>query len=98
MKRYAVRLVPSAEKDLRNIYLYVRSASASPVIARGYVLRIRRFLEAFQTFPMRGSLRNDIREGLRVVGFERHVSIAFLVEGEEVIILRIASHGQELEV
>lgn len=47
---------------------------------------------------MRGSLRNEVRDGLRIVGFERSVSIAFLVEPDEVIILRIALHGQQLEL
>ena len=98
MKRYAVRLMPAAENDLRAIYRYVLTASSSPPVARAYVTRIRQFLKGFQSFPMRGSLRNEVRDGLRIVGFERAVSIAFLVETDEVIILRIASHGQQLEL
>lgn len=35
---------------------------------------------------MRGSLRNEVRDGLRIVGFERTVSIAFLAETDEVIV------------
>jgi len=98
VKRYAVRLMPAAENDLRAIYRYVLIASSSPPVARAYVARIRRFLEGFQSFPMRGSLRNEVRDGLRIVGFERSVSIAFLVETDEVVILRIALHGQQLEL
>lgn len=98
MKRYAVRLTPAAENDLRAIYRYVLIASRSPHVARAYVARIRRFLEGFQSFPMRGSLRSEIRDDLRIVGFERSVSIAFLIETDEVIILRIGSHGQQLQL
>jgi plasmid stabilization system protein ParE len=38
-----------------------------------------------------------VREGLRIVGFERRVSVAFVVEDSEVIILRILYAGQEFE-
>jgi toxin ParE1/3/4 len=90
--------MPSAQNDLRSIYLYVLAASASPAVARSYVNRIRQFLESFRSFPMRGSLRNEVRDGLRIVGFERNVSIAFLVEEDDVIVLRIVSHGQQFEL
>jgi toxin ParE1/3/4 len=39
-------------------------------------------------------LRDDIRPGLRVVGYKHRASIAFTVEGERVIILRIFHGGQ----
>jgi hypothetical protein len=35
---------------------------------------------------------------LRIVGFERSLSIAFTVEAETVYILRIMSGGQELKL
>lgn len=37
-----------------------------------------------------------MRAGLRIVGFERSASVAFIVEDESVVILRIASKGQQL--
>ncbi|WP_165218083.1 hypothetical protein [Affinirhizobium pseudoryzae] len=40
--------------------------TASETIALGYLDRINAFLASFQTFPARGSLRNEIREGLRI--------------------------------
>jgi toxin ParE1/3/4 len=98
VKHYAVRLTPSAENDLRNIYSYVLAVSASPPVARSYVNRIRRFLRGFHSFPMRGSYRGEVRDGLRIVGFERSISIAFLVDADEVVVLRIASHGQQLDL
>ncbi|MGE6739967.1 type II toxin-antitoxin system RelE/ParE family toxin [Allorhizobium pseudoryzae] len=98
MKRYVVRLTPDAEADLFNIYRYILEASASETIALGYLDRINAFLASFQTFPERGSVRNEIREGLRIIGFERSASIAFLVEAESVIILRIGCRGQSLDL
>lgn len=96
MKRYRVRLIEEAELDLLHIYRYVRNKSASNAIARNYVDRIRDFLRDFDTFPERGTVRSEIREGLRIVGFERRVSIAFVVEDGDVVVLRVLYGGQQL--
>ncbi|MGV1872874.1 type II toxin-antitoxin system RelE/ParE family toxin [Agrobacterium rosae] len=98
MKRYDVRLSPEAETDLVDIYQYVRVASQSPAVARQYLDRVTSYLSSFDVFPERGSLRNDIRPGLRVVGFERTISVAFIIEDESVIILRVGQNGQQLNL
>ncbi|MGO4570022.1 type II toxin-antitoxin system RelE/ParE family toxin [Rhizobium sp. 2YAF20] len=97
MKRYRVRLVERAEADVAEIYRFVRRKSASTSVARNYIARIRAFLAEFETFPERGTVRANVREGLRIVGFERRVSVAFVVEDSEVIVLRILYAGQEFE-
>ncbi|MDB5526661.1 MAG: hypothetical protein JWM58_4424 [Rhizobium sp.] len=97
MKRYRVRLSVEAKADLAHIYRYVRHKSASSAVARDYVGRIRAFLAGFETFPERGSTRDHIREGLRLVGFERRIRVAFLVETEEVVILRVLYAGRQFE-
>lgn len=94
---YEIRLAGDAENDLRGIYAYI-AEQGSPVAARSYVNRILGFLSSFDTFPKRGALRDDIRPGLRVVGFERRVSIAFVVEAGNVVILRVLYAGRRLEV
>lgn len=96
MKRYAVRLSSEAEADLVEIYCCISTASMSSLVARQYVDRLIAYLHSFDVFPERGSLRNDVREGLRVVGFERSISVAFIVEEESVVILRLAQHGQRI--
>lgn len=96
MKRYDVRLSPDAENDLVEIYRYVSTTSRSQTVARQYLDRITSYLTSFETFPERGSLRDDVRQGLRIVGFERKISVAFVVEGDCVTILRIAQNGRQL--
>ena len=93
---YRVRLADAAEADLRNIFETI-SERASPTIARGYVNRILRYIGGFDVFPQRGRVRNNIRRGLRIVGFERRVGIAFVVEDDEVVVLRILYGGQRFE-
>lgn len=94
MKRFKIRLSEAAELDLDNIYRFVRRQSQSVVTARAYVARLQMFLATFETFPERGTLYNEIRPGLRRVGFEGRISVAFIVEDDEVVVLRLLYAGQ----
>lgn len=51
----------------------------------------------FADFPERGRRRDDLRPGLRIIGFERRVTIAFHISSGAVIIDRILYGGRELE-
>lgn len=55
------------------------------------------YCEGFSQFPVRGKRRDDIREGLRVVGFERRVLIVFEVGADTVRIGRILYRGRDYE-
>lgn len=91
---YHIRLTDEAEADLQGIYAFI-SANASPKTARDYINRILGFLAGFDLFPERGTRHDDIRDGLRIVGFERRVSVAFVVEADDVIILRLLYAGRQ---
>jgi len=67
---------------------------ASPDTALGYIDRLESYIRGFDYASERGTLRNDIREGLRTVGFERRVTIAFNVTAQEVIVLGLFYGGQ----
>ncbi|WP_246732974.1 MULTISPECIES: type II toxin-antitoxin system RelE/ParE family toxin [Rhizobium] len=82
---------------MAGIYNFVRKTSASSIVARDYVARIKTFVSGFETHPERGSIRDHVRPGLRIVGFERRVSVAFVVEPIEVVVLRILYAGQRFE-
>lgn len=45
----------------------------------------------------RGHLRDDVRPGLRIVGFKRRVTVAFSVDHDHVTILRVFYGGQDWE-
>ncbi|MDX8468436.1 type II toxin-antitoxin system RelE/ParE family toxin [Mesorhizobium sp. VK23B] len=55
--------------------------------------RIRAFCERLEYGSERGTRRDDVRPDLRVVGFERRVTVAFIVEPERVVILRLFYGG-----
>jgi plasmid stabilization system protein ParE len=97
---YRVCMMPEAETDLQLIYQGLVDRGASPATARGYVNRILGYVAGLDVFPKRGSVHNEVRPGLHVIGFERRVSIAFVVEddAQEVTILRILYGGQEFKL
>jgi plasmid stabilization system protein ParE len=48
-------------------------------------------------FPERGTLRDDLEPGLRLLGFERRAVILFRVLRTEVEVIRVLYGGRELE-
>ena len=96
MKTYEVRFLPKAESDLFGLYDYI-SAESGPIAAGAYLDRIEEACQRLAHFPHRGRVRNDLRAGLRIVGFERRAVIAFVVEGSEVVIARVLYGGRDYE-
>jgi toxin ParE1/3/4 len=86
-------LSPEAEADLVALYDWI-AERASPDTALGYIDRLESYIRGFDYASERGTLRNDIREGLRTVGFERRVTIAFNFTAQEVILLGLFYGGQ----
>lgn len=96
MKVRAVVYAPEAQEDLNALYDRIAEAAA-PATAIGYIDRIEAFCSGLSVASERGQLRNDIRPGLRTVGFERRITIAFAVEPERVVILRLFYGGRDWE-
>lgn len=95
MKYYAVRLSPEAQTDIVRIHAGIVEKSGSPVTADRYIDRISGFLSSLNVFPERGTVREQVRPGLRIIGFERSASVAFVLEDDDVVVLRILAKGQE---
>ena len=93
MKARRVIIGPDARADLLHLYDWL-AAAASPSVALACIDRIERHLRSFDLAPERGIARDDIRPGLRVVGFERRVTIAFRATSKEVTILRVFYAGR----
>ena len=91
-----VVFTPEARNDLFEIYDWI-AAKASPQIAITYIDRIEAYCLGFELASERGRRRDDISPGLRIVGFERRVTIAFAVDDYSVTILRLFYGGQNWE-
>lgn len=96
MKSRVVIISKTARVDLLNIYEWV-AESVSWDTASRYITRIERFCISLDLASERGTLRDDLRPGLRILGFERSVSIIFEVTADSVNILRIFRAGRDWE-
>lgn len=84
-----------AEADFVSILRYI-AANSGYERALEYTTRIRAFCLSLETFPERGESWKHVASGLRVVGFERRVSIAFQVSKDRVTIVRVLYGGRDL--
>jgi toxin ParE1/3/4 len=71
--------------------------TASPETAIQYIDPIETYCRGMRVAPERGHKRDDIRPGLRIIGFERRVSVAFTVSETRVTILRLFHGGRNWE-
>lgn len=91
-----VSFAPEAEADLGSIYEGIADR-AGPNVALGYVERLHGSCLSLGLASERGTRRDDIRPGLRTIGFERRVTIAFKVDPGSVLVLRLFYGGQDWE-
>ena len=94
MIRRPVVYGPEARNDLLALYDRLADA-ASPQVALAYVQRLEAWMAAFDMASERGTRRDDVRPGLRIIGFERRVTVAFAVGDAQVVILRLFYGGQD---
>jgi len=50
-----------------------------------------------KSFPHRGTKRNDVRPGLRIINYKKRTVVAFTVDGEQVSVLGVYYGGQDYE-
>ncbi len=63
-----------------------------------YIERIEACCTGLADFPERGTGRDSLRPGLRTLGFERRVLIAFHIGTDTVTIDRILYRGRDFDV
>jgi toxin ParE1/3/4 len=96
VKQRSVMFSPEARDDITALYLWIAQA-ADPQKALRYIERLERFCMKLELAAERGQNRDDLRPGLRIVGFERRLTLAFAVADDTVQILRIFATGRHWE-
>lgn len=96
MRARRVVIAPEARDDLLALYDWIAEAAGSD-IALSFIDRLERYCRGLSHASERGSRRDDIRPGLRIVGFERRLTVAFAVDDETVSILRLFYRGRDWE-
>lgn len=93
---YRVVFSPEAQEQLAELYRYIAEA-ASPDIAARYTEAIVSYCESLRTFPHRGTMRDEVRPGLRITNYKKRAVIAFDVDAEVVSIIGVFYGGQDYE-
>jgi toxin ParE1/3/4 len=96
VRQRSVIFSPEAEDDLMRLYDWIADRGGRRS-ALSYVQRIEDYCRSFDLASERGQTRDDIRPGLRIVGFERRVTIAITVDEDRVTILRVFYGGADWE-
>jgi toxin ParE1/3/4 len=86
---------PEAAADLSELYDYIARQSGHS-LAFNYLKRIEGYCAGFKFSAERGTKRDDLRPGLRIVGFERRITLAFHVDTDTVVIDRILYGGRDI--
>lgn len=97
MKRLRVRLRPKANQELKDIYDWIVSESGQPQIAEKLLGRILDRCESLGEFPMQGRARDDLKQGVRILPFERTAVIAYRILSDEVEVINIFYAGRDYE-
>ena len=93
---HRVVFIAEAEVQIVALYRYIATA-ASPEIAARYTEAIVSYCESLETFPHRGTRRDDVRPGLRITNYKKRTVIAFDVDVDEVSIIGVFYGGQDYE-
>jgi toxin ParE1/3/4 len=88
---------PFAERQIESLHDYI-ATHASEERGDGYVNRIVAFCKNLTTFPLRGRRCDDLLPGLRVIGFERRATIAFVVTDAAILVEGIFYAGRDFEI
>jgi plasmid stabilization system protein ParE len=91
-----VLFTPEALNQPDELEIHIAEAGSLTVAAQ-YVDSIVGYCENLQTFPHRGTRRDDSRPGLRTLGYRRRVTIAFEVAADTVNIIDVFYGGQDYE-
>lgn len=94
MTGYRVVFRPEALEQLEELYDFIANAG-SPGNAAGFTEAIVSLCESLANFPFRGTARDDLRPGLRTIGYGNRVIIAFAVLNEDVAIVGIFYGGRD---
>lgn len=96
MTHYRVVFRREALQQLEELYDFIADAG-SPANAAGFTESIVSFCEGLTDFPFRGSAREDLRPGLRTIGYRKRVVIAYAILNDTVAIVGIFYGGRDHE-
>jgi toxin ParE1/3/4 len=97
-RRYEVIFDHAAQQDLNAIFNYIEDRAGS-AIAENFSTKLYQHCCRLEHTPERGTRRDDLRRGLRTIGYRRRATVLFEVDHtlSRVIILGIYYGGRNYE-
>jgi toxin ParE1/3/4 len=93
---YRIVLTPEARDHIDALHTYIAAAAGAP-IATLFTDGILDHIATLAEFPERGTPRHDLRPGLRTIAWKRRVTIAFMVEERDVVVIGVFYGGRNFE-
>lgn len=95
---YEVVFDRAAQQDLKAIFDYIENRAGS-TIAEGFTTKLYQHCRQLEHAPERGTRRDELRRGLRTLGYRRRATILFEVDHKDrrVVILGIYYDGRNYE-
>ena len=93
---YRIVFTPEARDQFDDLHAYI-SAAADAETASRFTDGIIDHIAGLSEFPKRGTPRDDLRPGLRTLAWRRRVTIAFMVEETDVVVIGIFYGGRDFE-
>jgi toxin ParE1/3/4 len=93
---HRVVFTPEARDQLDALHAYIASVADADTATR-FVGGIIDHAETLRDFPARGTPRDDLRAGLRTISWRRRVTLAFMVEKHDVVVIGAFYGGRDVE-
>ena len=93
---HRIVFTPEARDQLDALHAYIASAADIETASR-FVDGIIDQTTTLSEFPERGTSRGDLRPGLRTIPWKRRVTIAFVVEQSDVVVIGVFYGGRNFE-
>jgi toxin ParE1/3/4 len=84
-----------ATDDLSELGVWIAERS-DRATAKAYLKRLRAKCLSLSDFPHRGTPRDHLMPGLRSITFERRIIVAYCVEDDHVLILRLIRTARDI--
>ncbi len=89
-------VTPEARDELDELHSYITVAADAATASR-FTDGIIDDIATLSEFPQRGTPRDDLRPGLRTISWRRRVTIAFMVEERDVVVIGVFYGGRDFE-
>lgn len=92
MLNFSIIISEEAQNDFEGIVSYLFDYGGVQS-SNKFTTQFYDLLDSLMMLPHRGTIHSETYEGLRIIGLAKRATIAFVVEADKVVILRVIYKG-----